>query len=58
MRKALDEAGYDDALGNGLYAIGGLARLARGRSIMPTGNRTSAQLAKNHHYTSNGLERV
>jgi hypothetical protein len=29
MRKALDEAGYDDALGNGLYAIGGLARFSQ-----------------------------
>ena len=25
MRKALDEAGYDDIPGNGLYVIGGLA---------------------------------
>ena len=25
MRRALDEAGYDDIPGNGLYVIGGLA---------------------------------
>jgi hypothetical protein len=29
MRKALDEAGYDDALGNGLCAIGWLGSLSQ-----------------------------
>ena len=34
MRKALDEAGYDDIPGNGLYVIGGLAL---DREDMPLG---------------------